>query len=110
MRERFNPEADAIEPIRAYRKDSTEHRIFLCENIVSRKHILDKFAECADNVRPYSDVWEYVKTMEPIFAIKVGNWINGVCSECGYDWGKDAPIASVPKYCPNCGLKMRKDG
>ena len=44
MRERFNPEADAIEPIRAYRKDSTEHRIFLCANILSRKHILAKFA------------------------------------------------------------------
>ena len=32
-----------------------------------------------------------------------GRWILGICDNCGYDWGKDAPIASVPNYCPNCG-------
>lgn len=37
---------------------------------------------------------------------KVGKWNQGRCSECGYDWGKDAPIASVPNYCPNCGAPM----
>ena len=41
---------------------------------------------------------------------KKGKWKHGCCSECGYNWGKDAPIASVPNYCPNCGAKMDKDG
>ena len=41
-----------------------------------------------------------------------GKWIKGVCNKCGFDWGKVAPIAGVPKYCPNCGVKMerREDG
>lgn len=37
---------------------------------------------------------------------KKGKWKDGCCTECGYNWGKDAPIASVPNYCPNCGAKM----
>lgn len=40
---------------------------------------------------------------------KVGKWKLGYCSECGYYWGKDAPIANVPNYCPNCGAEMRKE-
>ena len=35
-----------------------------------------------------------------------GRWRNGVC-ECGYDWAKDAPISSVPNFCPQCGADMR---
>jgi rubrerythrin len=38
--------------------------------------------------------------------VKHGKWKLGYCSECGYNWGKDAPIASVPNFCPNCGAKM----
>lgn len=37
---------------------------------------------------------------------KTGHWILGICDNCGYDWGKDAPIASVPNFCPNCGARM----
>ena len=39
---------------------------------------------------------------------RLGKWKQGCCSECGYDLGKDAPIASVPNYCPNCGTKMEE--
>lgn len=35
-----------------------------------------------------------------------GRWRKGVC-ECGYDWAKDAPISSVPNFCPQCGADMR---
>ena len=36
-----------------------------------------------------------------------GRWRKGVC-ECGYDWAKDAPISSVPNFCPQCGADMRE--
>lgn len=36
-----------------------------------------------------------------------GRWRMGVC-ECGYDWAKDAPISSVPNFCPQCGADMRE--
>lgn len=38
---------------------------------------------------------------------KHGKWEQGYCSECGYNWGKDAPIVNVPNFCPNCGADMR---
>lgn len=38
---------------------------------------------------------------------KRGKWKNGYCLECGYNWGKYAPIASVPNFCPNCGVMMK---
>ena len=41
-----------------------------------------------------------------VVEVKHGKWKQGCCSECGYNWGKDAPIASVPNFCPNCGAKM----
>lgn len=41
---------------------------------------------------------------------KKGKWKDGCCTECGYKWGNDAPIASVPNYCPKCGADMRKEG
>jgi hypothetical protein len=47
---------------------------------------------------------EVIKQMQ-----KYGKWVNGVCDNCKYDWGKDAPIASVPNYCPNCGAKMESE-
>ena len=48
--------------------------------------------ECNHN---YKDMWK-----------KKPHWNHGVCDNCGYDWGKDAPITSVPKFCPNCGCPM----
>ena len=48
--------------------------------------------ECKQN---YTDEWQ-----------KKPHWNHGVCDNCGYDWGKDAPIASVPNFCPNCGSPM----
>lgn len=39
---------------------------------------------------------------------KKGRWRKGVC-ECGYDWAKDAPISSVPNFCPQCGADMREE-
>ena len=43
-----------------------------------------------------------------VVARKHGKWKHGYCSECGYNWGKDAPFTNVPNYCPNCGVEMRE--
>ena len=38
---------------------------------------------------------------------KRGIWIQGCCTECGYDWGRVAPLARVPNFCPGCGAIMK---
>lgn len=50
---------------------------------------------CCNCKQNYMDEWQ-----------KKPHWNHGVCDNCGYDWGKDAPIASVPNFCPNCGSPM----
>ena len=50
---------------------------------------------CLECMHNYTDEWQ-----------KKPHWNHGVCDNCGYDWGKDAPIASVPNFCPNCGSPM----
>ena len=47
------------------------------------------------------------KSYEKQLGQKRGQWKQGYCSECGYNWGKDAPVASVPNFCPNCGAIMK---
>lgn len=51
-----------------------------------------------------------ILTAEPtadVVESKKGKWKQGLCSECGYNW--DAPISSVPNYCPNCGSYNGKE-
>lgn len=36
-----------------------------------------------------------------------GKWKHGVCQVCFFDWSRVAPIAGVPKFCPNCGAVMK---
>lgn len=62
--------------------------------------------DCAESLIAFLDLNGYMNKMVH------GKWIKGVCNKCGFDWGKVAPIASVPNYCPNCGVKMerREDG
>lgn len=35
-----------------------------------------------------------------------GEWKNGVCNQCGFDWGSVSLFAKVPNFCPNCGADM----
>lgn len=43
-----------------------------------------------------------------VFERKKGMWKNGICSRCGYNWGKVSIIASVPDFCPGCGADMKR--
>ena len=56
-------------------------------------------------------IWECLDVVAQVPTADVapvvhGKWENGVCGKCGFDWGKVAPIASVPNFCPQCGAKM----
>ena len=48
----------------------------------------------------------FINILHDYIEDRIGHWKHGVCDKCGYDWGNDAPIASVPKFCPNCGSPM----
>ena len=54
---------------------------------------------------------EYEKLCEPLRDVRKnvhGEWKNGVCNQCGFDWGSVSPFAKVPNFCPNCGADMRR--
>ena len=43
--------------------------------------------------------------------VKHGRWIEGVCSECGFDakYYKGIPAQVYTDYCPSCGARMDKE-
>ena len=41
--------------------------------------------------------------------LKHGRWDAGCCTVCGCDWGKIAPIAPEPNFCPDCGANINKN-
>jgi len=59
-------------------------------------------------MRDFAEACTAIKDAPTIEERKKGEWNHGLCSVCGYDWGKDAPIANVPPFCPNCGTDMRE--
>ena len=58
--------------------------------------LLDKLAKV-----PAADVAE----------VRHGRWIDGVCSECGFDamYYKGIPAQVYTDYCPSCGARMDKE-
>lgn len=43
--------------------------------------------------------------------VRHGTWIDGVCSECGFDamYYKGIPAQVYTDYCPSCGVRMDKE-
>ena len=43
--------------------------------------------------------------------VKHGRWIDGVCSECGFDamYYKGIPVQVYTDYCPSCGARMGEE-
>ena len=43
--------------------------------------------------------------------VRHGRWIDGVCSECGFDamYYKGIPAQIYTDYCPSCGARMDKE-
>lgn len=91
-----------------------DHLKSILQEYVKRE---EAYAESGDFFDSLSAIWIAVGLLEAIHSIeeeppaqlkqKKGKWNHGLCSVCGYDWGKDAPIANVPPYCPNCGADMK---
>ena len=55
---------------------------------------------CIDSL-PAADVAE----------VRHGRWIDGVCSECGFDamYYKGIPAQVYTDYCPSCGARMGEE-
>ena len=69
---------------------------FECEELPAAKHWDGHTEEDVTRLLSLPDVVPVVH----------GKWKQGYCSKCGYNWGNDVPIASVPNYCPDCGARM----
>ena len=43
--------------------------------------------------------------------VRHGRWIDGVCSECGFDamYYKGIPAQVYTDYCPSCGVRMDQE-
>ena len=86
-----------------------------CTDAISRQAVKDfynnEFPTLDDGVHwSRNDIIQNLDSIPPVKpSEKVGRWDHGICNNCKYDWSKDAPIASVPKYCPACGCRMEKE-
>ena len=80
---------------------------------IKREDLLDLYdlggLEVENAKVPLNVVIQTIKDMPSADVVerKKGKWKQGYCSECRYNWSKDAPIANVPNFCPNCGTNMR---
>lgn len=86
--------AVAVKKFENYRRDCEE------ENDERAAQI---FEDCISELMaiPAADVAE----------VKHGRWIDGVCSECGFDamYYKGIPAQVYTDYCPSCGARMDKE-
>ena len=80
------------------------------DDLISRQAAIDA-ADAVWSVtgdKNVAKVWDQIKDLPSAQPERrKGRWRKGVC-ECGYDWAKDAPISSVPNFCPQCGADMRE--
>ena len=74
-------------------------------DLIQRQAVIDAVSEWLYDKTRKESIETVIKTI-PSAEPKIGHWVLGICDTCGYDWGKDAPIASVPNFCPNCGCRM----
>ena len=79
------------------------------DNYFSSKDILDK-AIGTDAYFQIKSILFGLKAAD-VAEVKHGRWIDGVCSECGFDamYYKGIPAQVYTDYCPSCGARMDKE-
>ena len=79
------------------------------EDCISRKAVEDitwQDPSYSDALNALTEVREKIRALPSIQPkAKVGHWIDGVCSECGWDAGQDA-FSKDANFCMKCGVKM----
>ena len=72
---------------------------------------LRMFDYCGDTVA--WNIGGAIKSMPAadVAPVRHGRWIDGVCSECGFDamYYKGIPAQVYTDYCPSCGARMDKE-
>ena len=79
------------------------------DNYFSSREILEK-ATGTDAYFQIKSILFGLKAAD-VAEVKHGRWIDGVCSECGFDamYYKGIPAQVYTDYCPSCGARMDKE-
>ena len=79
------------------------------DNYFSSREILEK-AIGTDAYFQIKSILFSLKAAD-VAEVKHGRWIDGVCSECGFDamYYKGIPAQVYTDYCPSCGARMDKE-
>ena len=100
--EMFDMAIKALELV-TINSDSNEIKVTNCnyKDTIYRQAAIEAVSDCGICIQRIVDL----PSVQP--ERRKGRWRKGVC-ECGYDWAKDAPISSVPNFCPQCGADKRQ--
>lgn len=113
MMARYLTDEDVFRVLSEYYHHRTDIQRMTLSEAISRVPTADvvekeRYDRLLDNALIISEALREYQDAE-MLERKNGKWKHGCCSECGYNWGKDAPIANVPNFCPNCGAKMKQE-
>lgn len=80
---------------------------------IERAALIDDFEHCGAS-KEIVDAIVYrinLHNAADVAEVRHGRWIDGVCSECGFDamYYKGIPVQVYTDYCPSCGARMDKE-
>ena len=80
---------------------------------IERAALIDDFEHCGAS-KEIVDAIVYrinLHNAADVAEVRHGRWIDGVCSECGFDamYYKGIPVQVYTDYCPSCGARMDEE-